>query len=246
MPLYTSKMKSKDLFLKILVPGLGITESQLSFSSVSSDSFLNADEISKAYLFSRLVDGLLSTGEQLSENGSSLSYYYLNNPKLNSQIIVSTSRPNNFPPTLLSSAKEGNTFCLTLLNPASFNKDSTWIRFVRNATNVETAQVDNITIQAIIPLYNLSMSICSLKIERPWFDADYALKNFVSLSNPIKEAYIEKIIFAKNVKVENFSTSRSEMKISKNGHKRKKVISHPACSIEISGTVIIGYIYRLL
>jgi len=253
VPTYSTQMKSGDKFLIQIQPGLPFSIDLLSFSSLSGEDLYGIpNEIDKAYHFSKLINRLIFVNNNFNDNGSLLIDYYIN--KINSLPLGTVPHEilDNFPPLSTTSATYNDEFRLTLVNPLPSINDKNSISIDNRFTYLDSVQLGNKHIQVILPSHQFSASINILKIERPWFNLQYALKtsNSVDISSTQlfegKPAYVEEIILANNIKVENYAQSKSIITISKNGKKIKEISSSPTEKIESKYSIIIGYVYRLL
>ena len=249
VPPYTEKMRSGDVFLRLISPGYALGEEDLSFTRALAKTLASPDELVKAYTFSALVDGLLLTEGEVRADGSLLSDYYsglLNGsspskPARNRDELPAPM-PSNFPLTKISCAACNDDFFLTIVNPLQFPQSAAWTALEKSTTTLDSVIVKGKPVRVILPLHQLSMEICSLKVERPWFKLSYAR----SAAEKNKRAYVEEIIFARKVALKDFSRSRVEMAISARGNKQKTIRATPTTQIDIAGSVIIGYVYRII
>lgn len=240
VPLYVQGLKSGNVFLQIL-PGYPISEEDLSFNKSLGIKLLSSpNELQKAYMFSKQVDGLLVLGKNAEADGSSLSEHYINtgNFSISTDGTTSTVVRNMH----ITTAGYDDDFFLTLLNPIQFSKDSCWSSLKKTSTVLETFQLEGKQVQIVLPTYRLSMELFSLKVERPWFE----LKYMPSKRKNSGKAFIDEVIFVRNLKLENFSNSYAKIIISKNAAKRKSVEYSPREVISIPGMAIIGFVYRVL
>lgn len=250
IPIYNQKMKSRDLFLKIILPGFPLNNKNLSFSRISGKDLISSPtEIDRAYLFSKFINRLLVLGDYPSENGSLLSELYINKLEAMSLKSETYSLPSNYPLTAFTSATYNDEFYLTVLNPVQFTEDCKWTKFEKNVSKLDSFKIKDSSIQIVIPLYNFSMDISFLNVERSWFKLDSVFNDSadsIPLLGYDRVAYIEKIIFARNIKLENFSQSQLEITVSENGKKMKNVLSIPSNKFENMNSIIIGFVYRIL
>jgi hypothetical protein len=246
-PRYTAGMKPGSVFMHTILPGYQISEDNLTFNVAMGNALLSSPtEIEKAYAFSKLVDGLLLLGSEPLADGSLLSEDYKRLLKTSSLQFKKASKqnslPDNFPVKEITCAKFDDDFFLTFLNPVQFSQNAAWTVVEEKSTAWDSTYVNGKAVRVTIPLYNLSMEICLLKVERPWFKLSYARAN---VENG-KKAYVDAIILARKINLENFSESKLRVTVSKSGKQYQNVKYAPTSKISSSGPVIIGYVYRII
>lgn len=254
VPVYSSsRTESGSRFLKTFVVGVPISEQDFPLSGDQKNKLIsNTSEIDKAYLFSKLVNGILFLNKTnlATEPVGSLDDYYINvvlkdslfNLRRNSSLLdLSVMK--------ITSPTFNDDFYLTSLNPSpDFKKKNLWTSYEKNTTQLYDTIIRRKKIDTLLPKCKLSMKVSKLKVSRPWFK--YSNNRFnreegINLKMR-KVAYLDEIIFAKDIKLNIYTQTKPKITFSKNGKKIIAIELSPNISIEKEDLVIVGYIYKFL
>ncbi|MCT4648491.1 MAG: hypothetical protein N4A74_26120 [Carboxylicivirga sp.] len=246
IPEYSEDLETGELFIKTSLPGIVISSENFSFCKIPGYELTTMPfQIDKAYLFSNLVNRLLIIDSgNFIDKGSILGDLYTK--QIEGLILKHRDIPDNYPPTTLTSPTYDDKFLLTLVNPVAYLPDSSWTVYQNNKVRIDTIRSEKNTLPVTIPAYNINMRIGIKTIERPWFKDDYLIISLEDKKERNRFAFIDGIILARNIRVENYSQSELEIKISRNGRRKKGLKVEPEQVIVSENTIILGYIYKLL